>query len=130
MKTALGLLALIGFGLLIGQEKETPQPFIFTGQAWVEKWTPEMRNGYMDGYVDGYDFAATMTETAVESELPQNQPKGQTVVKMVRYPLQCFQKMRIGQMVAIVDKAIKDHPEKWNQSIASFVDLALAEACN
>ena len=38
-------------------------------------------------------------------------------------------KMKYGQHVAIVDKFMNDHPERWNYSMAEIIWKAMNEAC-
>ncbi len=129
MRRLLMMLVLVGASTLIGQEQSDSQQFIFTGQAWAEGWTEEMRTGYVVGYLDGFDFAATMTDLVLEDVHPTAKAQNKAVGKAVRIPLQCLTKMTMGQMVAIIDKFVKDHPERWNKRIGSLADSALAEAC-
>ena len=37
--------------------------------------------------------------------------------------------LNLGQLVAIVDKYLNDHPERWGNPMAALTFTALAEAC-
>jgi hypothetical protein len=86
-----------------------------TGQDWL-KWSQEMRLGFAVGFNAGYGAA--------------------TIDAGVRHPpryvvrqLRCMSQMTYGQDVAIVDKYVADHPEKWDNVVHSLFAEAITNAC-
>jgi hypothetical protein len=99
------------------QEKSS----FFTGQGWAQQMPSEMRIGYIVGYLDGYDLALAFAEAARASKSgPQD---------IIRSSSVCWHKMTFGQLEAIVDKAVKDHPETWDKDTAVLAADALTSAC-
>jgi hypothetical protein len=80
-----------------------------TGQAWNDgRWTRQMKQGFVLGYRQGYIIG-----------------RGEK-----KDYLACVDDMTIGQVVAIADKYVADHPKYWNDRPLHFlVYQAMFEAC-
>jgi len=100
-------------------------PQILTGQAWLESWPAATKDAYMIGYSNGYQTAALLARQAL------NAPSGESkrIFDRLKSIDDCREKMTTGQLTAIVDKAVRDHPETWDQHIAVLVVSALVNAC-
>ena len=88
-----------------------------TGQGWRE-WPPLMRSTYAAGFVGGYLVGVTNTG---RYPISKSTKAGQLC--------SCMTDMTYGQLTAVMDKYVADHPEKWNKPIFELFDAALTKAC-
>ena len=95
-----------------------------TGQTWLEM-PAALKDAYMYGYSNGYQTAALLARQAL------NTPQGESarIFDRLKSIDDCREKMTTGQLTAVVDKAVRDHPETWDQHIAVLVVSALGNAC-
>lgn len=56
-------------------------------------------------------------------------PRYCSFIKSMHEPVSCITDRPYSQITAIVEKYMKDHPEKWNYDMASIVWTAISEAC-
>ena len=99
--------------------QEHKNPFL-TGQAWHDQWTKDMRTGYVLGFGDGY---AISSRNAVVSK-PLDVQSREAVRRII-----CMDRMTLGQTVAVVDKYVTDHPERWHEYIGDLFQDAITKAC-
>jgi hypothetical protein len=82
------------------------------GQDW-RKWSFSMRISFAIGFNAGYN--AAVADVAHPD-------------RVVRTAI-CLSHMTYGQNVAIMDKYIADHPEKWDRVVHSLFADAITKAC-
>lgn len=86
-----------------------------TGNDW-NKYNEDVHLSYILGIVHGWGFASWKHGDAKWSELYA--------------PLDtCLSKMKLGQLVAIFDKYLKENPEEWDHSVASLLFDRLSVVC-
>jgi hypothetical protein len=107
---------------LVGGNAQAPSQAL-TGQGWLENWSSPMKATYMLGFSNGFQSAVAGAQVSVA-----NAPPGQAL-QTLEFIETCRQRMTIGQLTAIVDKAVKDHPETWDQQIGNLTNRALLTAC-
>jgi hypothetical protein len=106
-----------------GNAQSSPQ--VFTGQAWLESWPAIMKDAYMAGYSNGYQAAAVYTRLGLNASPGESK----RIFDVLKSRDDCQNKMTTGQLTAIVDKAVREHPETWDQHIGVHVLSAVANAC-
>ena len=96
--------------------------YLMTGQGWRE-WSSVMRSGYVIGFFEGYNSAmmAVVTSGVLTSQVLTKLPN--------REYSACVSGMTYGQTVAMMDKYVADHPEKWNKKISELLIEATEKAC-
>jgi len=104
-------------GLAFGQDTA-----VATGQNWRD-WSFTMRNAFARGFGEGYIEAFNqIVDPVPPTPVPARTKKvAQTVV--------CMGNMNISQVVAIMDKYVADHPEKWDKGINELFGAAITQAC-
>jgi hypothetical protein len=119
------LLGLIVPGLQ-GQENDVR----FTGQGWHD-WPQGTRVAYVSGFAEGYANATTDVTLKACLKAPKQSSKAvsETLMPIVNSTIACWRGMRYGQLLAIVDKYVADHPERWHEPIAELVRAALTNVC-
>jgi hypothetical protein len=107
-------------------------------QAWVQIWSPDAKIWYAGGWRDGWAKAEAFIKYSLGSRLRDDRTAKSIVDSMLLdrddKPIldkrnHCWLTMSNGQLEAIIDKAAKDHPEKWGEEIDNFAFDALLEAC-
>ncbi len=95
------------------------------GTTW-RSYSENVRASYVVGVVDAWIyFKAILGDPEKLTE-----PREMTLPE--RFFLdaaECALKMKYGQHVAIVDKFMNDHPERWNHGMADIIWKAMNEAC-
>ena len=100
-----------------GQRKSND---ILTGQSWHDEWTLEFRTAYVMGFIHGYqNVTVSLLGTAQGAAIP-------VAVKTSM----CFDRMTIGQHVAVMDKYLADHPEEWDKPIYLLLLEATKKTCD
>jgi len=106
-----------------GNAQSSPQTL--TGQEWLERLPEVVKNAYTSGYSVGYQVAALTVQLALKA--PPSESK--RIFDALKSHHDCLHKMTAGQKTAIVDKAVREHPETWDEGIDFFVQNALWKAC-
>jgi hypothetical protein len=139
--SAVVLLFALVFGESIGAQNDTVS--ITSVQAWVQKWSPVSKSWYVGGWRDGWIKAEAFIKYGLAYGLGERLKNDRAAKSIVDSMLldrndspvmdtrhYCWTAMSPGQLMAIIDKAAKDHPEKWDEEIDQFVFHALLEACD
>jgi len=79
----------------------------------------------MAGYSSGYQEAALMAQLALRARPSESK----RIFDALKSRHDCQHEMTAGQEAAIVDKAIRGHPETWDQDLSGLVSNALWKAC-
>lgn len=106
--SAIAVLGLIGFA----PQCFAGSPPALTGQTWID--FPEVvRVAYIAGFADGLTSSGAVAEVALrQASLPATRAKELTT--RIGSVFGCLREMTNGQKMAVVDKAIRDHPETWD----------------
>jgi hypothetical protein len=119
-----------------------------TGQDY-RGWTEPLRRMYVGAYLDGYvharDFAGKevprlifdnlrqTTRQMVITELKAAKERGVEenwgALCLPRKLAQDTDKINIVQMLAILDRYVADHPERWDKEVGDLAEEAFIEAC-
>jgi hypothetical protein len=106
---------------LTGGNAQSPQV-----QAWLKEMPEGMKDAFMSGYMRGFHAAALVSRVALDSATPA---ESRRVFDALQSGDDCQLKMTAGQLTAIINKFTRDHPEKWDQDLASLILLAMGDAC-
>jgi hypothetical protein len=113
-----------------------------TGQSYQAESETLRRayvHGYLEGYIRGRNFAmneytrlllATTSESTRKSVVAEMQAAKDKVIE--NWGAICLPRdgnPTVGQMTAILDKYIADHPEKWDKPVRELAEEAFIEAC-
>jgi hypothetical protein len=116
-----------------------------TGQTYRE-WPEKFRGGYVNAYLDGYmrGRSLAMTEASRLLDMNASEATRETIRAQLqslkdkgveeKYGALCFwaprgQNPTLGQLTAILDKYIADHPETWDKQIGELAEEAFIDAC-
>lgn len=95
------------------------------GNAWL-KLPENVRAGYLVGVFDGW----AVLQSEGEAYRKRHSDAVPGYIENVLDGLKdCHKGKPPTQLIAIVDKYVKDHPEDWHFSMASLVSVALGEQC-
>jgi hypothetical protein len=107
------------------------QPNLTDGQAWATRWTEEYKILYMLGFKDGSQAERASVEVSLQALASPNVSSAvMRRLQIMASFAHCEGKMTVGQLIAIADKAIKDHPETWDQDIGVLAYKAFLDACD
>jgi hypothetical protein len=109
---------------LMGQGQDKGE-YVFTGQGWRD-WPVGIRLAYAYGFKAGY--LAASTDSGFGFYILSSGPIPKEARPIVS-KLRCLDDMTLGQEVAVVDKYITDHPEKWHKNVADLFGDAITKAC-
>jgi hypothetical protein len=84
-----------------------------------------MQTSYLSGVVDAFNQARN-TCLDVAKEIANADC---SFARFLAYPLSCYASSPYTQVVAIVQKYMRDHPEKCHYTMASTVWVALSQTC-
>lgn len=94
------------------------QAFAMTGNTW-NTMTKAVQSFYIAGVIDGWREASISEEDLREG--------GGKMTRMVA----CLSiGMPRSQIIAVVEKYMKDHPEAWHLEMSTLILLALSEMCS
>jgi hypothetical protein len=95
------------------------------GNAWIKQ--PEnIRAVYLAGLFDGWTYLQSEDETYRKGH--PKEPSG-FIDNVLDFLKDCHRGKPTGQLIAIVEKYMKDHPDTWHYSMGSLVFVALGESC-
>jgi hypothetical protein len=119
---------MVMLGLAAGMaaaQGQSENDYVFTGQGWRE-WSPEARVGFVAGYSRGYArgyLQGFMDRSTIIADAKRGRQAATDPVTSRT------SKMTYGQIVAITDKYVTDHPEKWHKHISDLLSEAITKAC-
>src|SRR5690348_13481976 len=98
-----GLLGVLVVLLLAPASPQNSPDYLYTGQGWLE-WEESMQVGWIIGYNAGMSMG--MAQAIVPSKQSKNLANNTAISRWAR----CSANKTTGQMVAILNKYVKDHP--------------------
>lgn len=85
-----------------------------TGNQW-RQYSEESKGFYLIGLFDGWTFSDALQDESGKAILP--------------LLTSCLKTMTYEQMIAIIEKYMKEHPERWHQELTLLILPALGGAC-
>jgi hypothetical protein len=117
--------AVLATGLLVSMASTAHTASNFTGNDW-RPLAAAARGMYVLGVIDGVLEMASHERRASPTSTTENSLLARIVEKLERC---AGDRMTREQAVAIVEKYVTDHPEKWHLPMAGLVLIAMGEAC-
>ena len=85
-----------------------------TGNQW-RQYSEDAKGFYLTGLFDAWNFSDALQDAS-----------GKVILSSVK---PCLGNMTYDQLIAILDKYMKEHPERWNQQLTLILLPALGGAC-
>lgn len=102
--------------LPLAPQQEPPEPITIPGGFYTADTFRNLKSGkpnYVAGYIDGMLASRALMDTSVQ-------------IPKIRA---CLAGMNAGQLEALMDKYIADHPERWDNPMSGVGLFAVVSAC-